>query len=304
MGKKIVVVGSMNSDIILKVKRMPEQGETMPAQSAAMAAGGKGSNQAAQAAKLGAETYMIGAVGADSMGDFLLSEAKKCGVITDFIKRSKETTGMGIVHALEDGRVFSTINRGANFDLSCSDIDQNRELIESADILILQNEVPSDVNRYVIEIGRQSGAKILYNAAPAAEMDREHLGMCDVVIVNEVEASYYFGSKIVSAEAAKEEGLKAASELRNAWVITLGAFGSVMISGGKSEAIPSIPVNAIETTGAGDSYIGGLAYSLSEGKDLFEGGRFATRCSAVTVCGIGAQASMPRLKDVLSFQTE
>ena len=153
--KQITVIGSLNYDMILKVKRLPYEGETMAAEGVSMAAGGKGSNQAAQAAKLGIPTYLIGAVGNDSMGEFLIEEAKKYGIITDRIKVVEGSSGLGIVNALEDGSVHATIVRGANYQLTKEDIDKNMDLLESSGVIILQNEILPETNKNVNSISKQ-----------------------------------------------------------------------------------------------------------------------------------------------------
>ena len=294
----ILVAGSMNYDIILKVKRMPREGETMTCESASTAAGGKGANQAVQAAKLGVPTFMIGAVGADNMGDYLREEAKNYGLDVSHVKRSWTSTGMGCIHALEDGRVFATINRGANYDITAADIDGAEELFRGAKILILQNEIPHEVNLHAADLAKRYGLTVLYNAAPAFPEKKDLLPKADVIIVNEGEASDYLGVKIATVEDAEREGLKASAEMGSTWIITMGSHGSVICSGGKSETVKPYKVDAIETTGAGDSYIGGLAYALTQGMDIFSAAKFATKCSAVTVCGIGAQPSMPTLAQI------
>ncbi len=167
----------------------------MTCESASTAAGGKGANQAVQAAKLGVPTYMIGAVGADNMGDFLRDEAKGYGLDVSRVKRSWESTGMGCIHALEDGRVFATINRGANYDLTTEDIDASEDLFSQAKILILQNEIPHEVNIHAANLAKKHGLRVLYNAAPAFPDKKEVLPLADVVIVNEGEASDYLRSE-------------------------------------------------------------------------------------------------------------
>ena len=300
----ILVAGSMNYDIILKVKRMPREGETMTCESASTAAGGKGANQAVQAAKLGVKTYMVGAVGNDNMGAYLLAEAEKYGLDVSHVKKSAVSSGLGCIHALEDGRVFATINRGANYDITTSDIDAADDIFRQSKILILQNEIPHDVNIYSATKAKSHGLKVLYNAAPSFPERREVLPLADVVIVNEVEASEYLGTKIASPDDAVREGLKVSGEIGNTWVITMGGQGSVICADGKSETVKPYHVDAIETTGAGDSYIGGLAYALTKGMDIFSAAKFATKCSAVTVCGIGAQPSMPTLSQVSAMFKE
>jgi ribokinase len=175
------------------------------------------------------------------------------------------------------------------------------DLLESSGVIILQNEILPETNKYVMEIARDLDCKVILNAAPAEELDQEHLAMCDIVVVNEVEASFYCGREIKDMNSAMD-AITISRELGNTWVFTLGSQGSLVASGERCEFIPSHHVKAIETTGAGDSYIGALGYALCEGMDAFDGGRFSTCCSAITVCGIGAQQSMPTLEQVKAFR--
>ena len=302
MGKNIVVIGSMNQDIIMKISRMPDLGESMMVDECILAAGGKGSNQAVQAAKLGANVSMIGSVGKDAMGEFLLTEAEKFRVNVTNVKKSNIPTGMADAHVLPDGSLFCTVVKGANFELNIEDVAGAETLLHSADIVILQNEIPEDVNYYAIDKAQEFGYKIIYNAAPAREMRRRYIAKCDIVVVNEIEAGFYCGTRIGSVEEAKVEALKMSMEMGNDWIITLGATGSVVASNKEVIFIPSYRVNAIESLGAGDSYIGALAYALLSGMSLFEGCRFATACSALTVTKCGAQIAMPTLTEVEEFR--
>lgn len=298
MRDKIIVIGSLNYDIVLKVSKLPAQGETLPANDAAFSAGGKGANQAVQAAKLGVPTYMAGCVGNDSMGDFLLKTANGYGLHTDYIRRTDGPSGMGVVNAMDDGSVFATIVRGANFEITKEDIDKIEPLMEEAGLMILQMEIPQDMNRCAIDKAKAHGCKVLMNAAPAAPFEEEYLKKCDILVVNEVEASYYAGKTIDTMDKAVEEAANMSAKLGNTVIITMGKEGAVVSSEGRTEKVPSMKVNAIETTGAGDSFIGGIGYAVMNGMDIFEACRFATKCSAVTVCRLGAQDSMPTLKEI------
>ena len=291
MGKNIVVIGSMNQDIIMKISRMPDLGESMMVDECILAAGGKGSNQAVQAAKLGANVSMIGSVGKDTMGEFLLTEAEKFHVDVTHVKRSNAPTGMADAHVLPDGRLFCTVVKGANFELKIEDVAMAESLLKSADIVILQNEIPREVDYYVLDKVKEFGYKVIYNAAPAREMSRHY-----------IEAGFYCGTKIDSVEEAQVEALKMSMEMGNDWIITLGATGSVVARNKEVIFIPSYRVNAIESLGAGDSYIGALAYALLSGMNLFEGCRFATACSALTVMKCGAQIAMPTKIEVEEFR--
>ena len=297
MKDSVTVIGSLNYDMFLRVKRLPEEGETMTAEGASFAAGGKGANQAVQAAKLGVKTYLVGCVGDDAMGGSLVASATRYGLDLTYLRRCEESTGMGVVHALEDGRVHATIIRGANYAVTKEDVDRAVPALEDSHLVILQMEIPQEVNAYAAEKAKACGCRVLMNAAPAAPFDDQHIALCDIMVVNEVEAAFYCGEEIDSIEKAKEQIQRMAENYHNSWIFTLGSAGSVVCDGTRAEFIPSKKVDAVESTGAGDSYIGGVAYALGRGMDLFEASRFATCCSAVTVCRVGAQDSMPTLRE-------
>lgn len=302
MRNKIVVIGSLNYDIILKCSRLPKEGETMPVDGAAFSAGGKGANQAVQAAKLGIETYMVGCVGKDAHGKDLILSAKKFGLDTTYLKEVEEPTGLGVVNALTDGSVHASIVRGANFAITKADIDAAENIMKEAEIVILQMEIPMEINQYAIDKAKSCGCKVLLNAAPATRIQEEYLKKCDILVVNEVEAAFYLGRAIENEEQAKEGAVKLADSLGTDVIITLGSAGSVVSDHKKVTFIPSKKVDAIESTGAGDSFIGGVGYALIQGMNLTQACEFATCCSAITVCRLGAQDSMPTLEEVRSFQ--
>lgn len=298
MRNKIVVIGSLNYDIILRLPRLPKCGETFPAEGAGFQAGGKGANQAVQAAKLGLETYMVGCVGNDSMGDYLLETATGYGVNTQYVRRTEEASGMGIVNAMADGEVFACIVRGANYEVNTDDIDQAMPLLKEAEIVILQLEIPLHVAAYGMKKAKECGCKVLLNAAPAAELEENVLSMCDLLVVNEVEASFYLGKTLETVEDAKASIQVLTDRYSCQCIITMGAQGAVVCDGKSIRFIPAHKVDAVETTGAGDSFVGGVAYGLKKGMPLFEACEFATKCSAATVCGVGAQSSMPNIGEV------
>lgn len=298
MRDKITVIGSLNYDIILKMSRLPECGETLPVDQAAFSAGGKGANQAVQAAKLGVETYMVGCVGKDVHGDFLLETAQSYGVDTSYISRVEEITGMGIVSAVRDGSVYADIVRGANFLVTEKHIDEVRALLEETALVILQMEIPQKINLYAIDKAKACGCKVLLNAAPAEEIPEEYLKKCDILVMNEVEAGFYLKEDLDTVEKAVEGVKRLSQTWNNDIVITLGKEGAVVSDSGSVTFVPAKGVKAVETTGAGDSFIGGIGYALLKGKGLTEACRFATCCSAVTVCRMGAQSSMPELEEI------
>lgn len=298
MRDKIVVIGSLNYDIILKLSRMPLCGETFYADSAACSAGGKGANQAVQAAKLGCDVFMVGAVGKDSHGDFLRETAQKYGVNIQHVIQVDEATGMGVVNAVQDGSVFASIVKGANFALTRAHIDAADAVLKEAGLLILQMEIPQEINEYAIDKAKAYGCKVLLNAAPAAPISEEYLKKIDIFVVNEVEAGFYLHETVDTVEKGTAGARKLYEQYGCDVIVTMGKAGAVICEEGKTAFIPSKKVDAIETTGAGDSFIGGVGYALLHGQSLTQAGRFATCCSAITVCRLGAQPSMPTLSEV------
>lgn len=298
MNKKITVIGSLNYDVILKIPRLPFKGETLTANGAAFSAGGKGANQAVQAAKLKTPTYMVGCVGTDASADFLVNTAKEYGVNVDYIRKVPGSSGMGVINAVEDGSVYACIVRGANFEVTKEDVDNAMPILKESGVCILQNEIPVEIIAYAIDEAKEAGCIVVLNAAPAIELPEECLSKVDILVVNEVEAEFYCHEKIDSVEKAKTEIKKMAEKYNNNVIFTLGKDGAVAYENGTIEFIPAMKVDAIETTGAGDSYIGAVSHSIIEGKSLIEACKFATKCSAITVCRMGAQPSMPTLEDV------
>ena len=298
MNKKITVIGSLNYDVILKIPRLPFKGETLTANGAAFSAGGKGANQAVQAAKLKTPTYMVGCVGTDASADFLVNTAKEYGVNVDYIRKVPGSSGMGVINAVEDGSVYACIVRGANFEVTKEDVDNAMPILKESGVCILQNEIPVEIIAYAIDKAKEAGCIVVLNAAPAIELPEECLSKVDILVVNEVEAEFYCHEKIDSVEKAKTEIKKMAEKYNNNVIFTLGKDGAVAYENGTIEFIPAMKVDAIESTGAGDSYIGAVSHSIIEGKSLIEACKFATKCSAITVCRMGAQPSMPTLEDV------
>lgn len=291
--KIITVIGSLNYDIIVKQNRLPFKGETYTGDSISFSGGGKGANQAVQAAKLGAETYLVGQVGSDGFGDFLVDELKKYQVRLDYLERSSSTTGMGIVHALDDGSVFATITTGANGDVTREQIDRVEPLIARSEILILQMEIPISTIEYVIEIGKKHNCRIIMNAAPAVAISNQALQQIDYLIVNEPEASFYCGAEIKDFKSAEANFRKLYDHFNGVLIITLGSQGSFLYDQQAVYHIQPNDVKVIETTGAGDSYTGAFAYALLQGKSIYESALFGASAAEITVTRIGAQSAMP-----------
>ncbi|ACZ07161.1 Ribokinase [Sebaldella termitidis] len=300
--KKAVIIGSLNYDIILKQKRLPKIGETFVADSITMCGGGKGANQAVQLSKLGGKAFMAGCVGNDKFGEELLSNLQKHNVNTDNVKLSeKNNTGMGIVNVFDDGKLIATITRGANYDITNSDIDKIKNEIISAQIIILQMEIPIEVIEYVINLASKHDVYIILNAAPACEIKEEVLSKVNCLVVNETEASFYLNKEINDVKSSIENCEELYGKIKDLLIITLGENGSLLYDGKEKLHIKARKAEVTETTGAGDSFIGAFAYKLLNDSSYKEAAEFASLVSSITVTKIGAQDSMPTYEEVKKF---
>lgn len=298
--KKIVVIGSLNYDIIVKQQRMPKKGETYAGDEMVQSPGGKGSNQAAQCAKLGLPTFMVGKVGDDRFGQALVGALTAVGVNTSNIKK-QGSTGMGLVHVMPDGDYYSTIIKGANALITKSDINGIKSLIDSAGFIILQQEIPAEVIEYIITISENADTKIVLNNAPAKKIKDEILKRVDILVVNETEAAFMIGREIQTVEDAINAGKKLLPKTSGMVVITLGVEGAVVVTNEYVRFQPAHKVKAVDATGAGDSYIGAFVYGLANPFTIDECMAFASTVSCITVTKDGGQDSFPTKKEVEEF---
>lgn len=302
---KVVVAGSLNYDIFLSLSSVPRLGETAKASASGGGAGGKGANQAVQMAKLGLSVSMIGCTGADWMGSYLRDGMTGAGVDCTRVKKAeKEKTGMGIVDVFPDGSVMAVISEGANGLVTKEDIAEADALIRETDMMVLQLEIPLETVVYAVETAAGYGKKILMNAAPAAALPEECIRKCTYFVVNEVEASYYAGRAVDSPKTAMALLPGLAGRYGNCWICTLGEHGAVIAQKGQAVHIPAVQTDAVETTGAGDSFVGGFAYGILRGMAEEDAARFAAWCSAVTIRSVGAQESMPTLQEINRLKNE
>jgi len=296
---KILVIGSINYDFLLTQDRLPRRGETLVAKDLKRMHGGKGANQAVQSARLGAAVEFIGAVGDDEAGRLSRENFSAEGILT-LLKESTLATGIGLVHVVGDGEVYATIYEGANSAVDRDWIFDHAARMSAADVVIIQNEIPVEANAAAVEVAGNHGIPVVYNAAPARPVPTEVTQACAWFIVNEDEAAYYLGRPL-GDPAAVPKMIAAAEEIRHRCarvVLTLGRHGCVVSTERGSHHIPSLPAAAVDTTGAGDSFVGAFAVAISEGADELAAARIATRVASLTVQGFGAQTSMPMRDDV------
>ena len=293
MNKKILVVGSISIDNTIFTKQLPSAGTTTIADSYFNNIGGKGANQACASLFLGGDVSFIGAIGKDHNGDIIESFLKEQGLKTR-LKRSDKPTGLAFIILEEEtaeNRIL--IVQGANTDLSKDDIDKNLNLFTEGDILLTQFENNMDTVSYVIKKAHEKHMLVVVNPAPIKELEEEDYQYIDYLVPNEHELEA-LSNKTDILLGAKELLSRGAKNV----IVTLGEKGSVFIN--KDEYIKVEPhkVDAVDTTAAGDSYLGALVTKLSEGKEIKEAMEFASLCSSKTVTKKGAIVSLPHLADL------
>lgn len=300
MGKKVLVIGSLNMDFVVRVEDMPAKGETILGRDLRLVPGGKGGNQAYACARLGLSTAILGAVGKDANGEALLASLCGAGVDVSRVERLEGAcTGLAVIMVDKAGENSITVIQGANALVTREMIDRNRPLMKESDIVVLQLEIPLDTVTYAARTAKEYGKIVILDPAPAPEnLPRELLLSVDVIKPNETELSRL--SKI----AVDEKNLSQAADKLRAMgvqnvVVTLGAQGAyVLARHGMPERVMSPVVEAADTTAAGDAFTAGLAAMLAEGASLAEAARFAARVGAVTVTRRGAQSSIPTREEV------
>ncbi len=290
---KILVLGSSNTDMIVKSRNIPRLGETVLGGEFVMGAGGKGANQAVAAKRLGADVCFICKVGNDLFGDSAISGYIREGIDTSRILRSSKASGVALILVDSSAENCISVASGANADFSVEDVESCRDALCDCDILLLQNEIPTESVARAARLAHEAGAYVILNPAPAAELPEDIFGCIDLMIPNQVEAGFYSGVSIVDEESA----VKAAQSLKAMGVanviITMGSKGSLCCVGGKVVFTEARKVKAVDTTAAGDTFCGALAVAVGEGKSLAEAVLFATAASALAVQKVGAQESIP-----------
>lgn len=292
----IVVIGSVNSDILITQQRLPNRGETYLADASAEEFGGKGANQTVQCARLDHSVTFIAAVGEDVRGDQYRQHLESEGVTCRFLT-SSQPTGLGIVHVVGDGEVYATVAPGANLDLSPEWVRANESDIQKAHFLILQNEMPSETVEAAIGLAEQHGVRIVYNVAPAREVSPALTSLCYCLVVNEEEAAFLLGWDSLDMERVCE-ALRELQRYCPRIILTAGSQGSYLAVENGLWHVPACATEAIDTTGAGDSFVGSYVCALNSGMDDIEAASMATKAAALTTTGVGAQVNMPRPKDL------
>ena len=295
---KICVVGACNLDLISYVPRLPSMGETLHGNRFHMGFGGKGANQAIMAAKLGGEVTMVTKLGRDVFGENTLKNFKSWGVNTQHVHFTDQAfTGVAPIAVDTEGNNSIIVVTGANDLLTAEEVEAARPAIAGSSILVCQLEILPDINLAALRIAREEGVKAIFNPAPArSEIPQEFYQLSDIFCPNETETELLTGMSVQSPEEA-ENAAKVLIERGAASVIlTLGERGSLLVTDATTEHVPVAPVKALDTTGAGDAFVGSLAFFLAAGKSLSDAIKRANRIAAVSVQSSGTQSSFPEAK--------
>jgi ribokinase len=299
----ITVVGSLNMDLFIETDRLPATGETVAGRNFRRAPGGKGANQAVAVARLGHRCAMIGAVGADAFGDELVAGLRTDGVDVTGVSRHRDSaTGCAMIVVDSEGQNQIVVSPGANGLLALADLETHAALFRASRAVIVQLETPLTVAEAALRLACKSGVMTVFNPAPATNGSQSLLSLCDWVVPNESEASALTGLRVDSAEEAATAAslLKSKFGCRNV-AITLGARGAWLDTESFVGLVEGKAVDAIDTVGAGDAFIGALVTRLVGGAEPSEAGRFACAAAALSVTRRGAQASMPTRQEVELF---
>lgn len=302
--KRIVVIGSSNTDMTIKGDRLPAPGETVAGGIFYMGPGGKGANQAVAASRLGGNVSLVCKVGRDLFGDNAVKGYEREGIDTSRILRSEEASGTALILVDASGENCISVASGANGDFSVSDVDSVADVIRGADFVLLQLEIPVPSVLRAAKIAHEAGATVLLNPAPATALPEELFRYVDIFIPNETELSTFSGVKIDSEEDVVRAAAKMADKGVGQIIVTLGCKGSLITDGSSRVLVPAKKVQAVDATAAGDTYCGALCVALSEGRSIEEAARFATAASAITVQRVGAQNAIPFRKELEEGRTE
>jgi ribokinase len=300
--ENILVIGSSNTDMVIKTRHLPRPGETVLGGTFFMNPGGKGANQAVAIARLGGRVSFICKTGSDIFGHQSQQLFEEEGIDTSYILSDKKNpSGVALITVDEHAENCIVVASGANANLTPADLSSVTEAIKQVDIILMQLEIPMETVEYVAGIAFREHKKVILNPAPAQPLSDELLRHLYIITPNETEAEMISGVKISDRESAEQAAqVIAGLGVRNV-IITLGAKGALVYCDGQAEMIPARKVKAVDTTAAGDVFNGGLSVALSEKRSLVEAVRFACKASAISVTRAGAQSSVPYRNEVDIF---
>jgi len=296
---QVVVVGSTNFDMVVKAERLPKEGESLLVSNLKFFPGGKGANQAVAVARMGARTALVGSVGADIIGDFLLQGLVAEGIDTARVRRDPgRATGSAFIMLFPNGNNCIAVDPAANFNLTPADVERAKEVIERADALSTVLEIPLEAVEAALRLARKAGKLTVLDAGPPRYCPLEILTLADVVSPNETELAQLTGEEVRGRVSAREAAEKLLSWGVKTVVLKLGSDGAMLVTNKKSKHFPACKVDAIDPTAAGDAFTGALTVELASGRDLEHAICFANYAGALAASRLGAQPSLPTRSEV------
>ncbi len=306
MAKPIItVVGSLNMDLVARSPHIPRPGETIIGSDLHMLPGGKGANQAVATAKLGIATAIVGKVGRDEFAAPLLENLAAAEVNTDFVTQDATvTTGVALIVVDDAGENSIVVAPGANHRLSPADVIAAEPIIAGSKILLLQLEIPLESVLKAAELAKKHGVRVILNPAPAQMLPPQLLRLVDILIPNETETEILTGMPVNNQAGAETAAGKLHEQGVGTVILTLGSRGALLFDGNHRVHVPSFHINPVDTTAAGDAFVGGFAVALAEGLPLPEAIRWGNAAGALAATKLGAQISLPTQKAVLAKLNE
>lgn len=299
MQRKIVVIGSCNTDMVISMDHLPLPGETLIGGEFFMNSGGKGANQAVAASRLGGNVSFIAKVGNDPFGKRALEQYRAEGIdVKHILTDPEQPSGVALIMVDAQGENSIAVASGANAHLTTKDINNAKEILSRADIVLMQLETPITTVEHAANVAKRSGAKVILNPAPAQPLPESLLQNLYILIANETEAEFISGTQITDMDSVARAADILCDKGVEKVVITLGSRGAFVKERGNYHQIPGLKVKAVDATAAGDTFCGALCVALAEGKNLTEAVTFANRCAAVTVTRMGAQSSLPYRSEI------
>jgi ribokinase len=296
---RIIIAGSINMDIVNKVHQHPKPGETIHGLGTDYYPGGKGANQAVAASLASAQpgcAVMVGAVGTDAFGEVLLEGLRSKGVDVSHVRSEAGSSGLAFITVSEDGENNIILNAGANARVAPGQLTE--EAWRDAGVVLLQNEIPWETNYAVLQAAAQRRVPVYVNPAPALRLPAEAIRLVSCLIVNETEAEFMTGIPVTGAAQAEEAAGALTARGARSVIVTLGRHGALYVGPEGSVRVPSFAVEAVDTTAAGDTFIGAFAAARAEDQPLRSSLRFASAAAALAVTRAGAQASIPARDEI------
>jgi ribokinase len=300
--QSIVVVGSANVDLIMKMDRLPRVGETVTDAEFIQTFGGKGANQAVAAARAGGKVVFVGCVGDDSLGGQIITNMSQVGVnVQHLYKTSKAASGTALIMIGSQGENYLSVAPGANYQVDHEQVDRAWGEIESASMVMVQAEIPIETIHYVIDRAASVGKPVMFNVAPARPLGDMPLNKVTMLLVNETEAAFLTGLQVEDESQAWDAVDTLLVMGPRTVILTMGANGCLVGGEKLRQKVPAYRVQALDTTAAGDVFCGALAAALVEGKSLLESLEFAAAAAAICVTRLGAQPSIPHRSEIDLF---